>query len=272
MSPAHFVLSLVLLRPFYWTLREKSDEPWGVEPNLLDGLLSSHAPWVTAALLTTLLAARPIALATRPVDRCSLPRVAGSMLGLGYLNTLLSTVYVANGEVELGFVLVIALFGLLVAGVFTLPFMLLDLPVLSFVDELDGPARFDSRDRLLRLVGVHSLTVSVAVVLVVWVFSSTFLSEPLGLVSTALLAAAGLGLVVRSELRIRTRDAFVERVRRGEVEGYGVEPLGDSLEPPALTVDVERFTVTPRALFFFDHSHVEGAYRSGVQRIPLALV
>lgn len=251
LAPAHFLLSLVMLRPFY----------------------PSWFPWIAAALVTTLLATRPIVLGTRVADRRSLTRVIASMYGLGYLNTLLSAACVFGGETDPALWLAVVVVGLLVALFFTLPFMLLDLPIVGFAQGLEGPPRFDSRDELMRLVGIHALAVSALVMTIVWVFSPFFSSEPVGVLGSALSAAGGLGLMVRSSVRMRRRDDFVELVLRGEVPGYGVEALGDALPPPALSAEAElRCTAQPFALFVFERWHEQGAYRTGRQRIALARI
>lgn len=251
LAPAHLLLSLVVLRIVY----------------------GSSFSWLAAALLTTLLATRPIVLGTRAADRRSLMGVIGSMYGLGYLNTLLSALGVFRGETDPGLWLTVILVALPVALFFTLPFMLLDLPIVGFVQGLDGPTRFDSRDELMRMVGIHALAVGAVIMVILWVFSSIYSADAVDLVGAALLAAGGLGLMVRSSVRMQRRDDFVTRVMRGEVPGYGVEALGDALAPPALSGEAEqRCTAQPIALFAFERWHEQGAYRTGRQRIALARV
>ena len=63
-------------------------------PNELVDVLEADDMTLTGALVTTLLASRPVSLGTRTVARRSLMRVVASMLGLGYVNTLLSAAFV----------------------------------------------------------------------------------------------------------------------------------------------------------------------------------
>lgn len=251
MAPAHFLLALAMLRPLY--------QSWPLS--------------LTAALVTTLLASRPVSLGTRTVDRRSLMHVVVSMLGLGYVNTLLSAAFVLGVATTPDLWPIAAAIGLPVALFFTLPFMVLDLPLVGAVQALDGPARYDSRDELLCKVGLHGLAVSALMLFIVSAFWPSFAREPVGLLSTVLAGAGGLTLVARSAVRMQRREAFVASVLRGEVPGYDVEPLEDAAPPPALSREADlRFAEEPNALFFVEAGPADGVYRTGRQRIPVARV
>ena len=152
------------------------------------------------AAFTALLAARPIWVGTRHVERRGLVWVGFAMAGWGYVNLLVCLIvrdvpYGADGLLAgiVGMIFFGTLFGVPSGVLCTLPFLVLTLPVVGLARRWERDGTFDDRDALLRAVGLHALLI-VALVAAAHEFERTTADTPVGVVTMGITAAYGASL------------------------------------------------------------------------------
>ena len=210
--PAHVVLALLVLQPYFAPLHplHPLTNPTFGGPESVSPLL-----WVAAALVTGLFAARPLLVGTRRDKRRSRVWVGFSMVGWGYVNMLVCLAFRSVGEQDgdavLGMVMLGAAFGLPSAVMCTVPFALLDLPLLSAALKLDGPATFEDRDALLRMVGLHALAVCGLTYVYGALLGAELLRTDGARRAAWLLGGCGLLLVLEMSRRLHRRRRFLKR-------------------------------------------------------------
>lgn len=268
--PSHFVLALWLLKPYFAPASVAEQQTFGAADH------ASPLGWVVAAAFTALVAVRPFAVCTRLAGRRAEGWLAFSMVGWGYLNLLGCAALRAAGEGAsaseiLGTVGMAAIFGLFAALACTSVFIVLGALTLRAALALDLSRTFDSRDELTQLVSVHASAVLAIIALCDGGFARALLASRIGQLSSGALALSALWRFVRASHRIWTRRAFVRRVRRGEVVGYGVSAVGVDASTPLLSRQVAEHAGddAPEALSREVPAGVDGAYRSGSLSLPL---
>ncbi|MCA9577138.1 MAG: hypothetical protein R3B40_24605 [Polyangiales bacterium] len=270
LAPGHFALGLLLLKPYFAPESAVERGTFGA---------AEHAwpvGWVLAAALTALVAVRPFAVCTRLTKRRSIGWLAFSMTGWGYLNLLacaaLRTVGDGDGGTEvLGTVLCAAVFGLFPALACTAAFILLGMPTLWGVSNLDAAPTFDARDEFLQLVSLHAVGVLALVALGHLGFGHTLLASWIGKLSVGVVALGALSTLARATYRIARRHAFVRRVQRREVAGYHVGRLEVDGDTPFLSRHAAEQALydAPEALWHEKPVPGDGAYRTGTLSLPL---
>lgn len=266
LAPAHFLLALLLLKPYLAPESPSERDTWGAAESL------SHYPvlWVVCAALTALIAVRPVWVGTRPLERRGLVWVGFSMFGWGFINMLLClAVRDARTPDD---IVSLAFFGTVFGGpsalLCALPFFLLTIPVLAITRRWERDETFDDRDALLRVVGLHALLIAVLVTAAVS-FDRTTATTLIGKVTIGITAAYALALLLGATLRTVARRLFLHRVLRHKHPDYVVEATTAVDQP-----DVARWTRTrndsTRLLLHLPTMSDEGAYRSNQLRTPVA--